>query len=205
MFKGKKPPAVGLVRHIDIVHEHDLTMSSVSGPPPSRNASRRRVDDSASIHEVLQHSPPLPEIPAPPSPFIVKRSADPKAQQKERKSMPHPSTAAATDDGVKEQQARNFRTWRDTTDVHWQHAALASYKDGVVHLSSSDGTLLEIPEEKLSQDDLNYLHSQDVNSKARPKVNFCPLFPSQFTDIIWNRMTGRVWVRSFSILRLLTI
>ena len=86
--------------------------------------------------------------------------------------MPYPSTAADTDDGVKEQQARDFRTWHDTTGVHWQHAALASYKDGVVHLSSSDGTLVEIPEEELSQDDLTYLRSQDVYNKARGKVSF---------------------------------
>ena len=36
------------------------------------------------------------------------------------------------------------------------------YKDGVVHLSSSDGARLEISEAKLAQEDITYLRSQDV-------------------------------------------
>ena len=41
------------------------------------------------------------------------------------------------------------------------------YKAGIVHLSSSDGMLLEIPEGKLSGNDLNYIRSQDVYRKAQ--------------------------------------
>lgn len=59
------------------------------------------------------------------------------------------------------------------------HAALVHYKEGIVHLSSSDGTLLEIAEDSLSLDDITYLHSQDVYQKAQLKVTrhslaFCP-------------------------------
>jgi len=44
------------------------------------------------------------------------------------------------------------------------------YQAGVVHLSSSDGTLLEIRESKLAADDLNYIRSQDVYKQAQHKV-----------------------------------
>ena len=52
------------------------------------------------------------------------------------------------------------------------------HRDGVVRLSSSDGTLFEIVEEKLSRHDLTYLRSQDVYKNAYPKVIFWPFcFP----------------------------
>ena len=44
------------------------------------------------------------------------------------------------------------------------------YKTGVVHLSSSDGTLLEIPESKLSPEDLTYVRAQDIYKKGKHKV-----------------------------------
>ena len=44
------------------------------------------------------------------------------------------------------------------------------YKAGIVHLSSSDGTLLEISEDKLAPDDLDYLQAQNVYKKAQSKV-----------------------------------
>ena len=49
------------------------------------------------------------------------------------------------------------------------------YSGGVVHLSSSDGAVLEIPESKLSPDDLDYVRSLYVHKKGRGKVtsNFC--------------------------------
>jgi hypothetical protein len=46
------------------------------------------------------------------------------------------------------------------------------HKDGVVHLSSSDGARLEIPEAKLSPEDINYLRSQDGHVKAPKRVGF---------------------------------
>ena len=78
-----------------------------------------------------------------------------------------------TDDVPEERQERDFRTWQDSTGFHWQHAVLAYYKNGVVHLSSFDGTPLEIPEDKLAPDDLTYLRSQDVYKRQR-KVTVCP-------------------------------
>ena len=66
------------------------------------------------------------------------------------------------------------------------------YRDGAVHLSSSDGTALEIPEIKLSSDDLAYIQTQDVYKKAKRKVtpyslliswrliSYRAVFPSQF-------------------------
>lgn len=44
------------------------------------------------------------------------------------------------------------------------------YKTGIVHLFSSDGTLLEIPESKLSSEDLTYIRSPDVCENAHSKV-----------------------------------
>ena len=44
------------------------------------------------------------------------------------------------------------------------------YKTGIVHLSSSDGTLLEIPESKLSNEDLTYVRSLGVYTKAQHRV-----------------------------------
>ena len=50
--------------------------------------------------------------------------------------------------------------WYDSTGFHRQEAALVDYQAGIVHLSSSDGMLLEVPESKLSGDDLVYVRSQ---------------------------------------------
>ena len=44
------------------------------------------------------------------------------------------------------------------------------YEAGIVHLSSSDGILVEVPETKLSGDDQNYIRSQDVYRDAQRKV-----------------------------------
>ena len=44
-------------------------------------------------------------------------------------------------------------------------------KAGVVHLSSSDGMLLEIPESSLSEDDLGYVQSQAYR-KGQQKATF---------------------------------
>lgn len=46
------------------------------------------------------------------------------------------------------------------------------YKAGIVHLSSSDGTLLEIPESKLSGNDLNYIRSQNICRRIQRKVAY---------------------------------
>lgn len=47
------------------------------------------------------------------------------------------------------------------------------YKAGIVRLSSLDGTLLEIPEGKLSPEDSSYVQSLDVYKKERHKVATC--------------------------------
>ena len=45
------------------------------------------------------------------------------------------------------------------------------YSAEIVHLSSSDGTLLEIPEDKLCQEDIDYVRSQNVYKRRERKVN----------------------------------
>lgn len=45
------------------------------------------------------------------------------------------------------------------------------YSAEIVHLSSPDGTLLEIPEIKLCQEDIDYVRSQDVYKGGERKVN----------------------------------
>ena len=57
--------------------------------------------------------------------------------------------------------------WHDSTGLYRQEAALVDCKGGVVHLSSSDGALLEIPEGRLAQEDITYLMSQDVYEMDR--------------------------------------
>lgn len=98
---------------------------------------------------------------------------------RERERVWHTSPTDITIDAnvaVEEQQERDFRTWQDSTGLHWQHAALAFYKNGIVHLSSSEGAILEIHEDKLCQDDLIYLQSQDVYKQAQGKVTFRPFY-----------------------------
>lgn len=71
-------------------------------------------------------------------------------EEKDKKYVPLPSIAIETNPTVKELRQRGFRTWQDSTGFHRQEAALVDYEAGIVHLSSSDGVLLEIPENKLS-------------------------------------------------------
>jgi hypothetical protein len=63
-----------------------------------------------------------------------------------------------------------FRTWHDSTGLHRQEAAFIDYRDGIVHLSSSDGALLEIHEGRLSADDLIYV--QSLYKKLQRKVTW---------------------------------
>ena len=44
------------------------------------------------------------------------------------------------------------------------------YSAEIVHLSSSDGTLLEIPEGKLCQEDINYVRSQYAYKRGKHKA-----------------------------------
>ena len=57
------------------------------------------------------------------------------------------------------------------------------HRAGVVHLSSSNGVLLEVRESKLSVDDINYLRSQDVYKKELRKVTSY-LFRFPFRSLI---------------------
>ena len=88
-IKAKKPLAVRLVRRVGIDYEHSVTIMAVNEYPPSRDLPSCRADGT-SIHEVLKPTPSPQEIPAIPSPFIVRGPADAKAKQKERKSNTHP-------------------------------------------------------------------------------------------------------------------
>lgn len=77
-----------------------------------------------------------------------------------------------------------FRTWHDSSGVHRQEAALVGYKDGVVHLSSPDGMLEEISEDKLSRADITYLRSQVVYETA-------PLKQSSFVRRLFRAFKKR--------------
>ena len=109
---------------------------------------------------------------------LPKHLLAPGRQRKREKVRPIPSVDVTinTNLAVEGQQQSDFRTWHDSSGSHWHEAALVDCKDGTVHLSSSDGRLLEINESKLSSGDLNYLQSSDVYRKAHRKVNssfFC--------------------------------
>ena len=72
------------------------------------------------------------------------------------------------------------------------------YKAEMIYLSSSNGALLEIAEDKLSPEDLNYVHSLDVYKKEKRKVAY-PLFffPYPSTDIVRNRNPNAVSAQPF--------
>ena len=141
---------------------------SVSGYSPSRDLSSRRVEGEL-IPDVLRLDPPPQEIPAIPSPFIVIRPTDARAKPKARKSNTHLLALLDTDDAVEGQRSKDFRTWHDSTLTHREEAAFVDYKDGIVHLSSPEGTLLQVDEHELGQDDLLYLRSQQMYQKAQRK------------------------------------
>jgi hypothetical protein len=89
---------------------------------------------------------------------------------------PYADVASGINLAFVEAQLRHFGVWHDSTGSHRQEAALVDYKAGIVHLSSSDATLLEIPEDKLSPDDMDYVRSQDVYKEEKRKVTsylFC--------------------------------
>ena len=60
--------------------------------------------------------------------------------------------------------------WHDSTGFHRHEAALVDYSAGIVHLSSPDGTLLEIPEGKLCQVDIDHVRSRDIYKGGERKV-----------------------------------
>ena len=95
------------------------------------------------------------------------------SENEERYNLTVPSVGVGfcTDHTFVGWRPRQFRVWHDSTGLHRQDAAIVDYEAGIVHLSSSDGTLLEIPEGKLSPEDLTYVRSQDVYKKGKPKVN----------------------------------
>lgn len=61
-----------------------------------------------------------------------------------------------------------------------------NYKTGTIYLSSSDGTPLEIPECKLSKDDINYVQSLEVYRKAQRRVIFHTYHFLPFTEVTRN-------------------
>ena len=167
MVEGTTP--LGSVRYTNIGHEHGSTI----GISDWILAEKRRI--KAPSRRYPRSSPILSSTPeGSRDPISVRhlRTCTPQVTaEREEKYDPSVDVTTVADDVSEERQERDFRTWHDSTGLHWQHAALAYYKDGVVHLSSFDGTLLEIPEDKLARDDLTYLRSQDVYKKQR-KVTF---------------------------------
>ena len=75
------------------------------------------------------------------------------------------------------------------------------YKAGVVHLSSSDGTLLEIPESKLSPEDLTYVQSLDGYKKEKRKVTSCLFFFPVHSLILFGTGIPTRYVLSRSVSR----
>ena len=136
---------------------------------PNRELPRRRVSN-APIPEALKPPPPSQKASAILSPFVVRTPAGSRTGEKERKSTHNsPSDTVDSDSFVEGLRQNGFRTWHDSTGVYRQEAALVGYKDGIIHLYSSDGARLEIPEVKLAQEDITYLRAQDGCEKCQPK------------------------------------
>ena len=92
-------------------------------------------------------------------------------EERAKKYLPSVDASSGTNAAFAEVQLRGFRMWHDSTGSHRHDAALVDDKAGAVHLSSADGALLEIPKDKLSPEDLNYLRSIDADKKAKSKVS----------------------------------
>jgi hypothetical protein len=166
MIKGKNPLAVRLVRHMDTDYVHGLTVVISERKPAGQRAVK------ASNGRVTDPRGP-PTFPATfggsHGSISIRHQNTWRLQVKaegEKKYVSPVCITIDTNDAVKGQQSRDFRTWHDTTGLHMLEAAFVEYKAGIVHLSSSDGTLLEIPEGNLAQEDLTYLESQGVSKTA---------------------------------------
>lgn len=64
---------------------------------------------------------------------------------------------------------------------------------GVVHLSSSNGTSIEIHEDKLSTEDLNYVRSLDMQKRAQRRVITSTCYPPFFAELVCGRGTLSVY------------
>ena len=150
-----------LVRRTNTDYEQRLTCSIdtfLLSPDPSQ-----RIGGPPTQH-IPQPSLP-PEVPFP---FIFEIPAGSKALGKERKSMPHPLILLLVlMPVVKEQQRNAFRTWSGSPNIFRQEAELVDYKARIIHLTSSNGVPLEIPESEPSKGDIGLL---DVCGKAHYKV-----------------------------------
>ena len=179
-LQGKHPLTLALVRHTYLGHEHGLIiptskhLSRRQGPVGAFNTNPRGFYTHVSIH--CQNA------------YRLRCGTE----AREKKYTLFTCIAINTNPAVKEHKQKESRIWSDSAGLHLQEATLVGYKDGTVHLSSSDGTALEIPEVKLSSDDLAYIQTQDVYKKAKHKVTLYSLliswrliscravFPSQF-------------------------
>ena len=140
-------------------------LSPVNGYSPRRDTS---------IHEVLQYSPPPPEIPATPSPFVAKTPADPKERQRERKSMARSLTLQLALTTLSKNNKKGTSE-HGTIPLAFTGNMQPSCTIGV---GSSTYLHLTAHYYKLARDDRIYLQSQDVYKKAQRKVTFWPLcFP----------------------------
>jgi len=87
-----------------------------------------------------------------------------------------------------------IRTWKDRTGRHETRAELMEVGDGQVHLRKTDGSLITVPIEQLSEEDRQYLASAGRGQKphagqetaanpsgnAEPKVQVCQLATKYF-------------------------
>ena len=179
-LQGEQPLILALVRHTYLGHEHGLIipisrrLSRRQGPVGASNTNPRGFYTHVSIH--CQNACRL-------------RCS---TEAREKKYTSFTSITINTNPATKEHKQKESRIWSDSAGLHLQEATLVGYRDGTVHLSSSDGTALEIPEIKLSSDDLAYIQTQDVYKKAKRKVtsyslliswrliSYRVVFPSQF-------------------------
>ncbi len=63
-----------------------------------------------------------------------------------------------------------FRTWRDTTGKFKVEAAFIDFRDGKVQLTKEDGSIVNVPVQKLSENDQKYVTQRTSTSVKQPPV-----------------------------------
>ena len=115
-----------------------------SKPEPAPESKRR---------EPKRQEPPEPPANSAPAEPIDSEPIEPAAPEPAAVEPPPENEESAP------QHTRPVRTWADATGKHEIEASLVSVNGDTVRLRKTDGTIAEVPLERLSPDDREYIKS----------------------------------------------
>lgn len=90
------------------------------------------------------------------------------ARQAMEKQAAEAAAKTPTTTGTDVEAAAEWRTWTDATGKHSTEARLLGVTDGRAELEKRDGTTVNLPLEKLSEADLEFLRQQEPTPEPRP-------------------------------------